>query len=267
MQLDVRGDGSESDSLSRLNPLTKLLAVLPAMGSLLVVTDPYTPLAFVVTTGIITAGLGRLSPLDYLRILLPFLGITISFVFVYPFIIGNQSDILVDIGLIAVHRSGLRVGAATGVRILALSVLSLLFVTTTDTESFLRALVQNLGVPYRIGYSAMAAFRFAPMIQSDLETVRAVHTVRGAPASTGLRNRLRQAGKLAMPLFVNAIRRAERTASAMDVRAFGAYDDRTRYRSISFGTADLVFLTAFWLLSATIIWLSWRTGTLGTVFG
>jgi len=265
MRLDVRGDGL--DYLSRRNPLTKLLAILPVMASLLLVTDPYTPLAFVIVTGLLTVGLGRLSPRHYLRVLLPFLGITVSFVLVYPFIIGSQSDVLVAVGPITVHRGGLRVGAATGLRILALSVLSLLFVSTTNTESFLRALVQNLGVPYRIGYSAMAAFRFVPMIQSDVETIRAAHMVRGTPERTGILSRVRRAGRGAMPLFVSAIRRAERTALAMDVRAFGAYDERTRYRSISFGAADPVFVTAFWLLSATILWLSWRTETLGTVFG
>lgn len=267
LELTDRADGT--GLLQQLNPVSKLLAITPAMGLLMLVTDPYTPLAFVMVVALLTVVLGRVSPVSYVLMTAPLVALAASFVFVYPFVVGGpeiaSSQVVASVGPLTVREAGLRVGAATGLRILALSVLSLLFVLTTETEAFLRALVQNLGLPFQIGYSAMAAFRFAPMIQSDLETVRAAHTVRGVPDTDGIRDRLRRAVRYAIPLFVNAIRRAERTALAMDARAFGAHDERTYYRTQSVTGMDVGFIVLFWLLSVGIVWILLQLGVVGTL--
>ncbi|KZX49094.1 energy-coupling factor transporter transmembrane protein EcfT [Haloarcula sp. K1] len=259
----------ENGVLHRLNPVSKLLAITPAMGLLMLATDPYTPLSFVVVGALVTVVLGRLSPFSYLRVAAPLVVLAASFVLVYPFVVGGPdgapSRVLVSLGPLAVQESGVRIGAATGLRILALSVLSLLFVLTTETESFLRALVQNLGLPYRIGYSAMAAFRFAPMMRSDVKRVRAAHTVRGTPQTDGLRDRVHRVSRYAIPLFVNAIRRAERTALAMDARAFGAYEERTHYRTHSVTGTDVAFVVLFWTLSAGIVVILWQLNVFGAL--
>jgi energy-coupling factor transport system permease protein len=192
-----------------------------------------------------------------------------SFVFIYPFVVsgpnGATTEILVSLGPFRVQEAGLLVGAATGLRILALSVLSLLFVLTTETESFLRALVQTIGIPYQIGYSAMAAFRFAPKLQSDLKRVRAAHTVRGDPDTDGIRGRLSRIRRYAIPLFVNTIRRAERTALAMDARAFGAFDTRTQYHTQPVAWRDVAFVALFWTVSVAIVWTLRQLGVFGTL--
>jgi len=269
MRVALNDQTDDTGVLQRLNPVSKLLAITPVMGLLMLVTDPYTPLAFVAFGALVTVVLGRLSPVGYLRVVGPLVALAASFVFVYPFAVGSPTgsspDVFASLGPLTVRESGLRVGVATGLRILALSILSLLFVLTTETESFLRALVQNLGLPYRIGYSAIAAFRFAPKIRSDVETIRAAHTVRGEPDTEGIRDRLHRLSRYAIPLFVNAIRRAERTALAMDARAFGAYDERTRYRTHSITGADVAFVVLFWTLSVGIVGTLWHLEALGTL--
>ncbi|WP_424005225.1 energy-coupling factor transporter transmembrane component T family protein (plasmid) [Haloarcula salina] len=266
--LELSG-GEGTGFLSRLNPVSKLLAITPAMGLLMLVTDPYTPLAFVGLSVVVTVVLSGHSPVHYLTLTMPLVGLAASFVLVYPFVVGGpevaSSPVVAVVGPVSVRQAGLRIGAATGLRILALATLSMLFVLTTDTESFLRALVQNLGLPYRIGYSAMAAFRFAPMIRADLRTVRGAHRIRGVPEGNGIRGRLRRVSRYAIPLFVNAIRRAERTALAMDARAFGAFDSRTHYRKESICPADIGFVAAFWALSGAIVWLIWEMDLLGAL--
>ncbi|WP_195156594.1 energy-coupling factor transporter transmembrane protein EcfT [Haloarcula sp. CBA1127] len=235
----------------------------------MLVTDPYTPLVFIMVGTLMTVFLGRLSPVKYLRVAAPLAALAVGFVFVYPFVVGSpdgaSGEILAFLGPFTVREAGLRVGAATGLRILALSVLSLLFVITTDTESFLHALVQNVDMPYQIGYSAMAALRFAPMMRSDVQTVRAAHTVRGVPDTNGLRDRLQRATRYAIPLFVNAIRRAERTALAMDARAFDAYDERTYHRRQSVTKKDVAFVTLFWTLTVGIVGALWYLKALGAL--
>lgn len=269
MRVERNDKTEEGGVLHRLNPVSKLLAITPAMGLLMLATDSYTPLSFVVVGALVTVALGRFSPAKYLRVAAPLVALAASFVLVYPFVAGGHdggaSEVLVSLGPLVVREAGLRVGVATGLRILALSILSLLFVLTTETESFLRALVQNLGLPYQIGYSAMAAFRFAPMMRSDVERIRAAHTVRGGPETDGLRDQVRRVSRYAIPLFVNAIRRAERTALAMDARAFGAYDERTRFRTHSVTGTDVAFVVLFWTLSAGIVVVLWHLNVFGTL--
>ncbi|WP_267164144.1 energy-coupling factor transporter transmembrane component T family protein [Halovenus salina] len=269
MRVELTDQTDDSGVLQRLNPVSKLIAITPVMGLLMLVTDPYTPLAFVVFGALVTVVLGRLSPVDYVRVAAPLVTLAACFVFVYPFVVsspgGVTSEVVASFGPLTVRRAGILVGAATGLRILALSVLSLLFVLTTNIESFLGALVQNLGLPYQIGYSAMAAFRFAPEMQSDVETIRAAHTVRGTPDTDGIRNRLYRMSRYAIPLFVNSIRRAERTALAMDARAFGASNKRTHYRTHTITGVDVAFVMVFWMLSAAIVLLLWELGALGTL--
>ncbi|NCC31446.1 MAG: hypothetical protein EOM24_05385 [Chloroflexia bacterium] len=91
----------------------------------------------------------------------------------------------------------------------------------------MRALVQQGRLPYKIGYGAMAAFRFVPMLQSELRVIQATHRVRGVAGGGGVRGAYTQARRYAVPLLATAIRQAERTALAMDGRAFGAYETRT----------------------------------------
>jgi len=249
------GDGEER-FLERLNPLSKLFAITPVMAFLLVVADPFTPLLFVGSSAVITVALGRLSSRQYLTLTAPIVALAAGFALIYPVAaagsVVDQSPVLARLGPLTLRRAGVEFGATIAVRVLSVTVLSLLFVTTTDAESFLRATVQNLGVPYRVGYTAMAAFRFIPMLRSDLRTIRAAHRIRGRGGGGGIVGRLRRVGQYSIPLFVNAIRRAERTALAMDARAFGACNGRTHYREVGFARVDWLFVGSFWLSSALL---------------
>jgi energy-coupling factor transporter transmembrane protein EcfT len=44
-------------------------------------------------------------------------------------------------------------------------------------------------------------------------------------------------------------------ALAMDARAFGSQEQRTYYHRLRFTRADWLFITAYWLVSGTIVGL------------
>ena len=60
-------------------------------------------------------------------------------------------------------------------------------------------MVQNLRVPYRIGYTALAALRFVPRFGHELEVIRAAHRVRGTDARRGPVAAVRRAIRLRDP--------------------------------------------------------------------
>mgnify|MGYP000458919523 FL=1 len=71
--------------------------------------------------------------------------------------------------------------------------------------------------------SLSIALRFMPLLSEELRAVRAAQASRGAAfESAGLVRRLRAYGGLMVPLFVGLFRRADRLASAMEARCYGA---------------------------------------------
>ncbi|MCL0043696.1 energy-coupling factor transporter transmembrane protein EcfT [Peptococcaceae bacterium] len=139
----------------------------------------------------------------------------------------------------------------------------LLFSLTTNFNSFVSALVQQWKVPYRIGYTIMAAYRFVPMLNFELTVIRSAHKIRGVSDRGTLKAKLEQTKRYAVPLLSTAIRKAERTALAMDSRAFGAFENRTYYRIYKFAWRDLLFILSFWVTGIVIIIILKQLGLFG----
>jgi energy-coupling factor transport system permease protein len=253
--------------LHRLNPLSKLLVALPLMLFMLLVSDPWTPLAFILLSIILLVGFAHIPVRRFLRILSPLLFIVLAFIVVYPFLIRpalvSATPILFKFGPVVLYEGGLYLGVVTALRIVALLLLSLLFSLTSDSADFVRALVQQWKLPYRIGYTTLAAFRFVPMMQTEMSVIQAAQRVRGVSGTHGLRGSLERLRRYAVPLLTTAIRQAERSALAMEARAFGAFEERTYFHRMRFSVADWLFVFGLWALAVFIFFTLHWAGLLG----
>lgn len=249
--------GAPGRFLSALNPLAKLAAPLPAMLALVFVRDLATPLAFLALAYAVVLAGSRLTP----RVAL-LLGVTIPAAAV---LLGVGMSLWVDaarvdtsvtilrIGDWRLYGGALEIGMATGVRLAAIIALALIAGLTTSGPDLVRASVQQLRVPYRIGYTALAAFRFVPRFGHELDVIRQAHRVRGSHGGRGPFAAVARWSGYVVPLLAGAIRHAERVALAMDARAFGAHDDRTERHIVPWRRRDTAFVIAFWLVSAGIL--------------
>lgn len=255
--------------LHALNPLAKLAAPLPVMIALLFTRDIATPLAFsVLALALLLAGT-RLSARAIAILLIgtplgvAVLGVTFG-VWVDPARIEGTgaaaSVVLMEIGDWRFTLAAYLVGIATALRVAALVLLSLIAGLSTTGPELVRALVQNLRVPYRIGYTALAALRFVPRFGHELELIRAAHRVRGTDRGRGPVAAVRRSISYAIPLLASAIRHAERVALAMDARAFGAHPTRTERVISQWRPRDTAFVVLFWAASAAIFWLGIAAG-------
>ena len=255
--------------LHRLNPLSKVLATLPVLAFVALTTDPWTPLAIIGLNILVILVLGRIPLGRVLRILAPLSLLMLGFLIVYPLVVRRElvqdTPLLFSLGPIQIYQGGLRFGIATALRVFCLISLSLPFSLTTDSSDFIRALVQQWNLPYRVGYSAMAAFRFVPMLQTELSLIQAAHRVRGISNKGGLRAQYDRLKRYAVPLLATAIRQAERTALAMDGRAFGAFETRTYFKRMAFTPRDAAFVLGFWLACALIVVTLAHVGLLGSL--
>ena len=250
--------------LPALNPLAKLAGPAPAMVMLVFVRDLATPLAFLTLAyAVLLVGARTTARLAVLLLVaLPAAAVVIGLGFslwVDPAGV-DHGTVVLRIGDWRLYGGAVGIGLATGLRLVAIVALALIAGLTTTGPDLARALVQQLRMPYRIGYTALAAFRFVPRFRHELDVIRQAHRVRGANGGAGpFAAAVRWTGYV-IPLLAGAIRHAERVALAMDARAFGAFPDRTERHEVPFRARDVVFVVAFLVVSAAILALffPWR---------
>ncbi|QTX06372.1 energy-coupling factor transporter transmembrane component T family protein [Agromyces archimandritae] len=250
--------------LHHLNPVAKLAAPLPVMVAVVFSDGIAVPAAFAVF-GLLVLFSGARMPWRIglalvvgIPLVAALLGITIG-VWVDPARVGDVPGadvVLARIGDLRFTAAMYLVGLATAARLAALLVLALIAGMTATGPELVRAAVQTLRVPYRIGYTALAAYRFVPRFGHELEVIRAAHRVRGTDAGRGPAAAVRRWFGYAVPLLASAIRHAERVALAMDARAFGAHPTRTERHPVPWRTRDWVFIALFWAASVAVWWLA-----------
>ncbi len=249
--------------LHRLNPLSKAAALLPVMVLVIFTRDIYTPLLILLLTValiLVGAHLSRRA-LAILLVGLPVFVLVIAMSFglwTDPSEV-DRSVVLFRVGGFHFYLGAFLIGLATSLRLASLLVMAMLGGLTTTGPDMVRSMVQQLRVPYRIGYTALAAFRFVPRFGYELETIRQAHRVRGVAGGRGPIAAFKRYSGYVIPLLAGAIRHAERVALAMDSRAFGAYPTRTERFLVPFRVRDWVFILAFWAAVAVIV----ATGPLG----
>lgn len=243
--------------LHALNPLVKVAAPLPAMVAVIVSRDLATPLAALALT-VVTLAVGARPPARTALLLALGLPLTVAVgaigfgAWSNPAAV-DRSIVLLQLGDYRLYLGSLLVGLAASLRLAALVTLALVAGLTTDGADFVRSTVQYLRVPYRIGYTALAAYRFVPRFRRDLELIRQAHRVRGSGGRRGPTGAVRRFVGSIVPLLAGAIRHAERVALSMDARAFGAHPTRTERHRVPLRARDGVFVVVFWAATATIL--------------
>lgn len=242
--------------LYALNPLAKVAAFAPAMVLLVFVRDLLTPVVFLLlAVALLLTGARITGRLLLLLLALPvgMAVIGLSFSLWVDTALVDETTPVLQIGGWTLYSGALLVGAATALRLGAIVALALVGGLTTTGPDLVRASIQQLRVPYRIGYTALAAFRFVPRFGHELAVIHAAHRVRGHHGGRGPFARLARGWGYIVPLLAGAIRHAERVALAMDSRAFGAHPTRTERHLVPFRTRDTVFVVLGFAATATIL--------------
>ncbi|WES63775.1 energy-coupling factor transporter transmembrane component T [Microbacter sp. GSS18] len=243
--------------LHRLSPIAKLAAPLPAMLLLVVVRDIATPAAFLALSyAVVLVGARLTRRVVAVLAILPVVAVVIGLGFSIWTDASrvDQSVVAWQIGSWTMYGGALVVGFATGLRIAAIASLALIVGLSTTGPDLVRATVQQLRVPYRIGYTALAALRFVPRFGHELDVIRQAHRVRGAHGGRGPLSAIARWSGYVVPLLAGAIRHAERVALAMDARAFGAYPERTERHLVPWRARDTVFTVVFAASSVAVFW-------------
>ncbi|UCG33250.1 MAG: energy-coupling factor transporter transmembrane protein EcfT [Phycisphaerales bacterium] len=154
--------------------------------------------------------------------------------------------------------AGLIAGVRAAGRLLAVILLSTLFVTTTEPFNLAYAMMKA-GLPYRWGFALVTAMRLAPIFRLEAHHVYRAQLVRGVAYDARIPRRLWLVLRhLYFPLVVSALRTAHSLSLSMEGRGFGLQPKRTCMHEVRTGSADrfAAVLLVLSLATAVSLWLS-----------
>ncbi|MGD2111108.1 MAG: energy-coupling factor transporter transmembrane component T [Phycisphaerae bacterium] len=142
-------------------------------------------------------------------------------------------------------------------RLLAIILLSTLFVMTTEPVALASGLMQ-LGFPYRWGFTLVTALRLAPVFRLEAHHVRRAQLVRGvAYDAAPPRKWWLMLRRLCFPLIVSALRTAHQLSLSMEGRGFGLHKRRTFARKVPTTKYDGALIVLLLLSVLGGVWWTW----------
>lgn len=248
--------------LGRVNPVTKLAATLVLGGTLLVSIDP------------VSAGVTLAATL----LLLPLSGLSTRQVWVrlWPIVVAaalaavtttlygrTAGTVFFEWGLLRISDGSIQLALSIFLRVLAIAVPAVVLFATTDPTDLADGLAQIVRLPARFVLGALAGLRLVGLFIEDWRDLSMARRARGVAD----RGRVRRFLGQSFALFVLAIRRGTKLATAMEARGFGAPGPRTWARESRLGWADAVLMAIAVAVAAASVVAAVAAGTWTYIWG
>ena len=255
--LDVR-----RSPLGRLNAVAKLTAALTIGIVLLLSIDPVSAgVSFALTCALLP--FARLSFRDLWLRVWP-IAASAFIAFVATALYGRESgSVYFEWGLLRISDGSLMLAGAIFLRVLAIAVPSVVLFATTDPTDLADALAQLVRLPARFVLGALAGLRLVGLLIDDWRELAMARRARGV-ADTG---RIRRFAGQTFALFVLAIRRGTKLATAMEARGFGTRTRRTWARPSTLRAGDALLVLIAVAVAAASVTASVATGAWTPVTG
>jgi len=220
------GDRAPRGLLRSINPLSLFAAVILEIVPVFLSFDPYTPLVFLIVAMIQFLLLGRVPLPAAAKSLGPLLalpaGLFLLNLFASARVPGDATVSLLGVG---VAQAALHRGVVLALRSLALILLSVGYLLVTQPQALVNALMQQLRLSPRFGFSIYIAWNTIPLLRENLKRIGTTHQVRlrGRPSAPS------EVLMTAVALLAGAIRHGERASLSMAAR--GIESERSRERT------------------------------------
>jgi energy-coupling factor transport system permease protein len=155
-------------------------------------------------------------------------------------------------GPLSITDTGLLQGPIFFFRLSVVVLASFILIWTTDTRDLMVSLTKA-GIPYRGAFAVFLALRFLPLIQKEVDAVRAAHSIRGKSTNSRFGHRFKLWRRYIFTILINGLRKAETTATSLECRAFGCYPTRTYVKDVNYKSLDLVLIVFTIILSSGLI--------------
>ena len=245
--------------IHRLDPRTKLLLMIAYIVAVFLVKR----LWLFLLVGAFVIGVTLLAgvPLRYLWKSLRPLRWILLFMFILNLLMIKTGEPLWDWAFIHITTGGVRQAVYIALRLMLLvSGTSLMTLTTTpisltDGLERLLAPLSVLKFPaHELAMMMTIALRFIPSLLEEADKIMKAQLSRGADLESGnIFQRAKAMVPILVPLFINAFRRADELAMAMESRCYHGGEGRTRMHVLRFAPRDGVAAGLTFCLIAGIL--------------
>ena len=114
---------------------------------------------------------------------------------------------------------------------------------------------KKIGLPaHELAMMMTIALRFIPTLLEETDKIMKAQMARGADFESGnIINRAKNLVPLLVPLFINAFRRADELATAMEARCYRGGENRTRLNELILMKTDIYVLVSMMIFFGLII--------------
>ncbi|MGB2991531.1 MAG: energy-coupling factor transporter transmembrane component T [Paenisporosarcina sp.] len=233
--------------LHDMNPSLKFIIVLVSMLTLAWFFNPWTPLLFFLGIILLQLLFSRVNWKVWFLFMVPIVFTAIGYLWTTLLFAADTSGTVIwTWGSFEVTDTQWNTALSLAFRVFAFSSMSLLFALTTDPVKFVMSLMQQLRLSPKLAYGVMVGYQFLPVVKDEFIHIRHAHRLRGIGEERHVWQRLLGMRRMLIPLLAGAVRRAERSAFAMEARGFTGEKRSTYYESISINGRD-------WLLATIMI--------------
>lgn len=246
--------GTAGAVLKAVHPLVKLVVCFAWIAATILIFDARFQIAVALTVVIALVALDRVSPLLVLALTVPFALFGFGFL-TTSLLFRQDADYALRLSEEALFSStALSAGLTLFFRAIAGGLVSMLFVLTTDPGAFIRALMAQWRLPPSIGYALFSAMQLVPDLVAEARQIRLARAMKSGRRVGRFPGPV-ETFSLVIPLLAYAIRRAGRSAVAMEARGLGASRARTVTSVPDLHWRDAVFaLAAMSLLTVLAAW-------------
>lgn len=248
--------------LHHLDPRTKIFGMLGIMISLFFINN-WVGLAYAILIVFALLGVSQVPIRYYLRGIKPLLFILIFTAVIQTFLTPGQ--VIWQWHFLHITHEGIHLAIFMCSR-LVLLVLVTTVVTLTTTPIQLTDAVEDLLSPFkRFGLPAhelammmTIALRFIPTLIDETDKIMKAQSARGASFDEGsLINRAKALLPVLVPLFLNAIKRADELAMAMEARCYHGGEGRTRLHELKYEKRDFYALVGVAVVFVAAVATRW----------
>ncbi|WP_027339511.1 energy-coupling factor transporter transmembrane component T family protein [Halonatronum saccharophilum] len=245
----IIGQYIERDSfIHSLDPRIKILVIIFFIITIFLI-NAFTGYLFLAFFILVTVLLSKIKVKYIIKSIRPLIFI-ISFTLIVHLFMTRGGQIIWEWRFLKIEEEGLRMGLFMSLRLIFLvSYTSLLTLTTsplalTDGLESLLKPFEKIGLPaHELAMMMSIALRFIPTLLEEAQKIMKAQKARGADFESGnLINKAKSLIPLLVPLFVNAFRRADDLALAMEARCYRGGEGRSRMNALLLVNKDYIVL-------------------------
>lgn len=205
--------------IERLNPMTKILAVLTlGLGTLIF---PSIWLGFVIIIGLFFISYLAKMLKAFTRLMVSFgAPITLMLVFIQGFYSKKNVTFIADFGFAKVGLEGVLYALKIVTTLLVFMGSFYIMNQTTDKGKMVAALT-NSGLPPKAGYLVLATLNVVPQMQRRLAIIKEAQQARGVETSGNFFSRIKSYIPLLGPVIMSSLTDAQERGMTLETRGFG----------------------------------------------